>query len=55
MNDEEFSNFTNQVVWLSRASEKEQKILFQKLNDELRAHNKTPIHQSNHYRFGCGK
>ena len=34
MNDEEFSNFTNQVVRLSRASEKEQKILFQKLNED---------------------
>lgn len=40
MNDEEFSNFTNQVVRLSNASEKEQTILFQKLNEELRAHNK---------------
>ena len=34
MNDEEFSNFTNQVVRLSNASEKEQKILFQKLNED---------------------
>ena len=40
MNDEEFSNFTNQVVRLSRASEKEQKILFQKINEELRSRNK---------------
>lgn len=40
MNDEEFSNFTNQVVRLSRASEKEQTILFQKLNEELRSQNK---------------
>jgi hypothetical protein len=34
MNDEELSDFTNQVVRLSRASEKEQKILFQKLNED---------------------
>jgi hypothetical protein len=40
MSDEEFPNFTNRVVRLSRASEKEQKILFQKLNEELRSHNK---------------
>ena len=40
MSDEEFSNFTNQVVRLSNASEKEQKILFQKLNEGLRSHNK---------------
>jgi hypothetical protein len=40
MNDEEFFNFTNQVVRLSNASEKEQKILFQKLDEGLRSHNK---------------
>jgi hypothetical protein len=40
MDDDEFSNFTNQVVRLSNASEKEQKILFQKLNEGLRSHNK---------------
>lgn len=40
MSDEEFSDFTNRVVRLSRASEKEQKILFQKLNEGLRSQNK---------------
>ena len=36
MNDEEFLNFTNQVVLVSNASKKEQKILFQKLNEDTR-------------------